>query len=329
MPDYPSDSSMTSPGSGEGDQILREIRIMLRYAVSEGLEFDDKARAAISAVQERPSPPSFENLMAAYSALAKVVAPATPASLEATEPAPGLFGFLRRPPLIRWMIIAALASAIGFIVTGAQIAPPLKETTTTPPKASAAFGLPALPTTLAAGRHEIIAAAATDARADSAAAATDARADSAVPAPLLKANWFFAAALGASFYGLFTAHEFVKNRTFDPRYNSLYLIRFVLGIVSGVILGMFAPAFSGNETFQKLGPSVIALLGGFSADAVNQVLQRFVDILLAVVRGDNSTAAKAKAQQTAQQELLALASDPALPAPIRDKVHESIRKLTQ
>ena len=43
-------------------------------------------------------------------------------------------------------------------------------------------------------------------------------------------------------YGLFAAHEYLKKRTFDPKYNSPYLIRFILGIISGLILGMLEGA---------------------------------------------------------------------------------------
>ncbi len=186
----------------------------------------------------------FAALMAAHAALSKIVAPATPRSLEATEPAPGRLGFLRRPPLIMWMIIIALASAIGFVATSILYPPSGKD--------------PSAGETL---------------------------------------NWCFAAALGAVFYVLFTAHGYVKDRTFDPRYNAVYLIRFVLGVLSGLILAIVAGSrlLSSNTTVANLGPPVIALLGGFSTEAVYQILQRLVEILLAAVRGDNSDAAKAKA----------------------------------
>jgi hypothetical protein len=150
---------------------------------------------------------------------------------------------------------------------------------------------------------------------------------------LKQLNWFFAAALGAVFYVLFTAHEYVKNRTFDPRYNSVYLIRFVLGVLAGLILASVAaaPLLSQNETFRSLGPAVIALLGGFSTEAVYQILQRLVDIMLAAVRGDVSDAAKAKTSQEAQKELLTLAADPAVVASpaLLNKIHASIQKLGQ
>ena len=145
-------------------------------------------------------------------------------------------------------------------------------------------------------------------------------------------NWISAAALGAVFYVLFTVHEYVQKRTFDPQFTSLYLIRFVLGILSGTILAnvMAGSALLGKAPqAHSLASPIIALLGGFSTEGVYQVLQRLVDLLLAAVRGDNSDAAKAKVAQSAQKELLALAGEPGLTQPMRDKIHAAIQRIVQ
>src|SRR5262249_36900263 len=203
---------------------------------------------AIGAVQEAGT--SLEAIIAAHGVLAKIVAPATPCSLEATEPVRGPLGFLRNPPLIKWMIATALVSAFLFILATAFAAP------------------------------------------DQVAAQISA---TRWPNELLKQlNWLAAAALGATFYALFTAHEYVKNRTFDPKYNSIYLIRFILGVVAGLILGNVGPHLPGvsdTSNLQTLGTAVLALLGGFSAEAVNQILQRVVDVVLAAVMGGHAAAA--------------------------------------
>jgi hypothetical protein len=68
-------------------------------------------------------------------------------------------------------------------------------------------------------------------------------------------------------------------------------------------------------------------LGGFSTEAVYQILQRLVDILLAAVRGDNSGAAKTKAAGDAQKELLSLADDSMMPAALKSKAIASAKKL--
>jgi len=281
----------------EFERARNEFELMLRYTLSEGLEIDDNTRALCSQVQQglqtpgvsvtAPPPVGFDTLMQAHLALSKIIAPATPMSLEATEPAPGWLGTLKRPPLVYAMIIIALVSAVGFVGTNLGLARP-----------SGSIAL------------EIMG----------------------------KLNWVFAASLGAVFYVLFTAHSYVKDRTFDPRYNSLYVIRFVLGVLSGLILAIVLEKWlvgtgAGNADsgtgmdVRALGPAVIALLGGFSTEAVYQILQRLVEILLAAVRGDDSDSAKAKASQEASSELLTLADDPAMTPELKSKAIAAAKKL--
>ncbi len=291
-------------------QAIEEFHVMLRYALAEGLDLDDKTRQAVAVVQQNllslmggvgpdhpPGPPDhptapplidFGTLMAGHAALAKAIAPATPLSLRATEPARGWMGSLRRPPLILTMIVIAILAMIGFAITSVMLA---SDTTNV---------------------------------------------------VLEKLNWCFAAGLGAVFYVLFTAHGYVKDRTFDPRYNPLYLIRFVLGLLSGFILAIVlqswlhpassntAPSVTGGTNslnVANLGPAVIALLGGFSTEAVYQILQRIVDMLLAAIRGDDSGNAKAQVAQAAQNQLLALADDPAMPPDMKSKAIAAAKKI--
>jgi hypothetical protein len=303
------------------ERLLKDARLMFQYATGVGLQVEPGIAAKFAEVEEqwstRMSADSKETvatvtvaeLMTVHNALAKVVAPATAVSIAATEPAPGVFGFLLRPPLIGMMVSAAFVCAVGFILT-----------------------LPKIAAQAAAGAQALVSSA-----------------------PLLFAqvlppvgglsgqqwNLVFGAGLGAAFFGLFNAHEYVKNRTFDPKYNSVYLIRFVLGVIAGLILGNLSTLFSNNPTFVRLGPGVIALLGGFSAEAVNQILQRLVEIMVAVVKGGNDDAAKAREEQlkaklatqlsdTKQavgQEVVKILSDPALPAPVRQQLQGLQSKL--
>ena len=253
---------------------------MLHYTLSEGLVFDDATRELIQKVPAEPQTADFAALLAAHAALSKIVAPATPLSLEATEPVPGPLGSLRRPPLILWMIIIAAVAILGFVITDFLIR------------------------------------------------STGMRAGDQLAGVQLW-NWFFAAMLGAVFYVLFTAHDYVKNRTFDRRYNTVYVIRFALGILSGLILAVLLSKyiFSQNPKLETLGPAVLALLGGFSTEGAYQILQRLVDVVLATVRGDGSDDAKAKASQAAQKELLVLADDPALTPELRSKVIAAAKKV--
>ncbi|MGO9317344.1 MAG: hypothetical protein ACLPXT_14380 [Terracidiphilus sp.] len=269
-------------------QTLVQVRLMYRYALDED-KLDDGARKALTAVQSVLTAPDdsvpeastidFDKLMSAHAALARVIAPATPSSLEATEPLPGFFGSLRNPPLIGWMILIGLFSLVGFVVARLL--------------------------------HTFIPSVSNNLE------------------WLNVIEWAFAAALGAVFYVLFTAHSYVKDRTFDLRYNSVYVIRFVLGVLAGIILAIVTSSYlSGtSDQLKKLTPSIIALLGGFSTEAVYQILQRMVDILVAAVKGDGSDAAKTKAEQTAQMEFLNLAEDPEVLPDLKVKLIAAAKKV--
>jgi hypothetical protein len=111
-------------------------------------------------------------------------------------------------------------------------------------------------------------------------------------------NAFFGAVLGASFYVLVKTQPYLANRSYDPKYNASYISRFFTGVIGGLILsialGPFISGKLGTELDQSLSPGVIALLGGFSARAVELILQRLVEVLLAAVRGDGSDDAKTR-----------------------------------
>jgi acylphosphatase len=114
------------------------------------------------------------------------------------------------------------------------------------------------------------------------------------------------ALIGSFFYTLMKLQPYLENRTFDPKYNSAYLARLVTGIVAGVILAYFLKdwlfASSPNSSLKNLSTGSIGILGGFSAEAVEELLQRVKDVLLSLVRGDNSAQiqANANAQQNAK-----------------------------
>ncbi|MCK9687039.1 hypothetical protein [Scleromatobacter humisilvae] len=111
-------------------------------------------------------------------------------------------------------------------------------------------------------------------------------------------NAFFGAVLGASFYVLVKTQPYLATRSYDPKYNASYISRFFTGVIGGLILsialGPFISGKLGTQLDQSLSPGVIALLGGFSARAVELILQRLVEVLMAAVRGDGSEDAKAR-----------------------------------
>jgi hypothetical protein len=108
-----------------------------------------------------------------------------------------------------------------------------------------------------------------------------------------------AALLGASFSGLYTAYKYLTARTFDPQYNATYYLRLALGTVSGVILANIGTSLfqSQSMSVQIAAPSALALVGGYSAEAVNLILQRVADTLVAAVRGAGDEALKARQAQ--------------------------------
>lgn len=130
------------------------------------------------------------------------------------------------------------------------------------------------------------------------------------------------AALGASFYALFEVYKYITKNSYDPKYDSIYWIRFVLGIVSGVILAQFifvSPEILGEDVSdvadnvtksRELGgfmtyKPLLAFLGGFSARVVHKILNSMVEAIETFISGSardmvatREQAAKVKMQQT-------------------------------
>lgn len=120
------------------------------------------------------------------------------------------------------------------------------------------------------------------------------------------------AGLGSSFYALHTASRYIKSGTFDPKYNNTYLIRLGLGWLSGLILADFLKDFlqintanPSDSNAAKIGVAALALLGGYAAEAVAQILDRVSDTLVTLVSGgdkDKVDAAKEKAKADAEKK---------------------------
>ena len=105
--------------------------------------------------------------------------------------------------------------------------------------------------------------------------------------PLLLNELFFlaAAGLGASFATLFKANKYVIDGTYDQKYDTLYWSRFLLGMIAGLILVEFIPLDTSNFKLPMTRP-ILAVLGGFSASVVYQILSRLVDSVGSIVQGD-------------------------------------------
>jgi len=131
---------------------------------------------------------------------------------------------------------------------------------------------------------------------------------------LYKTNWasyltvLFSAGLGAGFYSLTISRSYILQRTYNPQYDLAYYIRYVLGLAAGIILGCLgydflkgAQAFAGKGVATAFGPVVLAVVGGYSAEAVSQILQRIAETLVTVIKGSEKKEVERK-EQAAQSE---------------------------
>lgn len=102
-----------------------------------------------------------------------------------------------------------------------------------------------------------------------------------------------AGGLGAAFYALFTAYQYIAAGTYDTTYESSYWIRYILGLIAGVVLPSLVPINSGNSSAAVTRP-MLALLGGFSAAVLYRILQRLVEMVEALAEGDSKQAEQAR-----------------------------------
>jgi hypothetical protein len=112
---------------------------------------------------------------------------------------------------------------------------------------------------------------------------------------LLVNELFYLAAggLGAAFYALFTAYQYIAAGTYDTTYESSYWIRYILGLIAGVLLPSLIPIDSTSASAAVTRP-LLALLGGFSAAVLYRILQRLVEMIEALAEGDSKQAEQAR-----------------------------------
>jgi hypothetical protein len=135
--------------------------------------------------------------------------------------------------------------------------------------------------------------------------------------PLLVHELFYlcAAAMGASFANLFEAITQVLRARFDPLTEYFYWMRFLLGLIAGLLLAtLFEVNIEAQQTTDatfRLGAAGLSLAGGFSANLLYRVLMRVtesVELLLVGRMGPPAaenwrTTATQTEQRTAQDRL--------------------------
>lgn len=110
-----------------------------------------------------------------------------------------------------------------------------------------------------------------------------------------------ASSVGASFYALFKMNGYIQQGTFDMKYTSTYWSRYVLGLVSGVLMSeLFVvfietlPTATSSPTSNDTQPltsapylikPILAILGGFSANLVYRILNRLIDTVESLFKG--------------------------------------------
>jgi hypothetical protein len=256
--------------------LLLQCKTMLTYAINSGLKIPDwigkdfsiintKAAAELKDLKglggkqkdeleikiARLIDEDAQKLTLIHSSLVELVAPATPLTIEYTVPRARFFtGEAITIPLIRNMWVMSILFLLGFIYSlylyDSSI-PILKPNEVIPQAAKQTLKL------------------------------------------FLSIHLLFSAGLGAYFYSLYTANKYFVTRTFDPKYHTFYNNRIIIGIIAGFILANILNAdklVTSDNMFTKFTPSILALLGGYSADAVNKILARIVAMLTALVQGE-------------------------------------------
>jgi len=127
-----------------------------------------------------------------------------------------------------------------------------------------------------------------------------------------------AAGLGATFAALAKAFDYVSTLSYDDRYESSYWIRFVQGIVAGIILSIvisqafFAgeppsaadPAGGGDLSGFRISVPLLAFVGGFSSDLVYRVVERVISAIDTLIRGSVDSRTQDQEQQIRGEQRL-------------------------
>jgi hypothetical protein len=106
-----------------------------------------------------------------------------------------------------------------------------------------------------------------------------------------------AASLGSCFQNLQKINVVISDGTYDPKFQSTYWTRWVMGVISGVILSQLVyvllmppPPTNAASVPLTIGQPILALLGGYSVDLVHGILSHTIDTLSGFIRGSRDRA---------------------------------------
>lgn len=134
-----------------------------------------------------------------------------------------------------------------------------------------------------------------------------------------------AAGLGASFAALYKVNDYISKGTYEPTYRASYWIRFLLGIIAGLLLAVLISeeSIQGDSMLSKgvIRP-LLAILGGFSADLLYTFLNRMVETFKSLFEGSTQSILDAKTLE-AKSKLANLEVD------VRMKLAQSLMEMQQ
>ena len=122
-----------------------------------------------------------------------------------------------------------------------------------------------------------------------------------------------AASLGSCFQNLQKINAVIADGTYNPKFESTYWTRWVMGVISGIILSQIiydvflthGPV--DNRTIvgvpPTIGQPILALLGGYSVDVVHSTLSNIINTFGNLFRGpDDESGRRARAAEGMAQE---------------------------
>jgi hypothetical protein len=120
----------------------------------------------------------------------------------------------------------------------------------------------------------------------------------------LKEAWLVSAAsLGSCFQNLHRLNAVIADSTYDPKFQSTYWTRWVMGVISGIILAQLiyvfllkAPTTGASALPATIGQPILALFGGYSVDLVHGILSHTIDTVASFFRVSGDPAADNRAR---------------------------------
>jgi uncharacterized membrane protein YeaQ/YmgE (transglycosylase-associated protein family) len=94
--------------------------------------------------------------------------------------------------------------------------------------------------------------------------------------------------LGVTFYLLKTVSTNLKKGTLIPEDTIYYISLIVLGVIAGLIMSEILSLYTTPQGINLFNKSILALLGGFSSDAIFSVLQSLIEKIKSIFVSDSS-----------------------------------------